>query len=68
MSTENIENPQPEDLILHTGPYGEAYLGLVVTDDPHLITHRVGVFDTHDMASKYAEFEFPSRRVFTDGG
>jgi hypothetical protein len=60
MHTNETTDPQPEDLIIHSGPYGEAYLGLVIRDDHHFISHRVGVFDT------YAEYEFPNRKVFTD--
>ena len=66
MHTNETSDPQPEDLIIHSGPYGEAYLGLVIRDDHHFISHRVGVFDTYDMASTYAEYEFPNRKVFTD--
>jgi len=66
MHTNETNGPQQEDLIIHSGPYGEAYLGLIVRDDHHFISHRVGVFDTYNLASMYAEYEFPDRKVFTD--
>jgi len=66
MHTNEETGPLPEDLIIHSGPYGEAYLGLIISDDQHFISHRVGVFDTYNMASEYAKHEFPTRRLFFD--